>query len=160
MGGHGLHVGGCADEAEEPREARGSYQYECLELRTANREHREEAGQAATESRRQNQQKEKKEQQMQRQLNETRAEVMGGSDPERVVMTMAPEPWATQIGTTEPRIMGKRGGPSARRLHDFDSSTCAAGEQEAHRFFFEAVGLALRVTHECVLAEKNHECGN
>ena len=29
-----------------------------------------------------NQQKEKKEQQMQRQLNETRAEVMGGSDPE------------------------------------------------------------------------------
>ena len=61
-------------------------------------------------------------------------------------MTMAREPWATQIGTTEPRIMGKRGGPSARRFHNFDSSTCAAGEQEAPRF--QVVGLALRVTHE------------
>ena len=58
-------------------------------------------------------------------------------------MTMAREPWATQIGTTEPRIMGKRGGPSTGRPCNFDSSTCAAGEQEAPRF--EVVILTLRV---------------
>ena len=57
------------------------------------------------------------------------------------MITMAREPWATQIGTTEPRIMGKRGEPSARRPHNFGSSTCVAGEKEAP--LFEAVGLAL-----------------
>ena len=53
MGGHGLHVSGCADEADEPREACGSCRHEYLELRKANREYSEEVRQAATESRRQ-----------------------------------------------------------------------------------------------------------
>ena len=53
MGGHGLHVGGCADEADEPRKTCGSYQHEYLELRTANREYSEEARQAATKNRKQ-----------------------------------------------------------------------------------------------------------
>ena len=62
----------------------------------------------------------------------------------KVVMAMAREPWAMQIETTEPR-MGKRGGPSTGRARNFDSSTCAAGDQEAPRF--EVVSLTLRVTH-------------
>ena len=60
MGGHGLHVGGCADEADEPRKTCGSHRHEYLELRTADREFCEEA----------------------RQLNETHAEEMGSNDPE------------------------------------------------------------------------------
>ena len=53
MGGHGLHVGGCADEAYEPRKTCGSYQHEYLELGTANREKSEEARQTATKNRKQ-----------------------------------------------------------------------------------------------------------
>ena len=49
-------------------------------------------------------------------------------------MAIARELWVTQIGTTEPRILGKRGEPSTKRPHNFDSSTCAAGEQEAPCF--------------------------
>ena len=81
MGGHGLHVGGCADEADEPRKTCGSYPHEYLELRTANREYSEEARQRQRIASR-DQQKEKKEQQVHRQLNETHAEVLGSSDPE------------------------------------------------------------------------------
>ena len=53
MGGHGLHVGGCADEADEPRKTCGSYQHEKLELEAANLEYSEEARQTATKSRKQ-----------------------------------------------------------------------------------------------------------
>ena len=42
-------------------------------------------------------------------------------------MTIAQEPRVTQVGTTEPRILGKRGEPSTKRSHNVDSSTCAAG---------------------------------
>ena len=45
--------GGCADEADEPRKTCGSYQHEYMELKTTNREHSEEARQAATKNRRQ-----------------------------------------------------------------------------------------------------------
>ena len=61
-----------------------------------------------------------------------------------VVLAMALEPWAMQIGTTEPWV-GKRGGPSTGRPRNFDSLTCAAGELEAPHF--EVVSLTLRVTH-------------
>ena len=56
-------------------------------------------------------------------------------------MTIAREPWVTQIGTTEPRILGNRGEPSTKRSHNFDSSTCAAGEQDTP--CFETVSLTL-----------------
>ena len=56
-------------------------------------------------------------------------------------MTTAPEPRVTQIGTTEPRILGKRGEPNTTRSHNFVSSTCAAGEQETP--CFETVSLTL-----------------
>ena len=54
-------------------------------------------------------------------------------------MAIAREPWVTQIGTAEPRILGKRGEPSTKRHHNFDSLTCAAGEQETP--CFETVSL-------------------
>ena len=53
MGGHRLHVGGCADETDEPRKTCGSYRHEYLELKTANREYSEEARQTATKNRKQ-----------------------------------------------------------------------------------------------------------
>ena len=56
-------------------------------------------------------------------------------------MTIAREPWVTQIGTTEPRILGNRGEKSTKRSHNFDSSTCAAGEQDTP--CFETVSLTL-----------------
>ena len=49
-------------------------------------------------------------------------------------MAIAGSPGWTQIGTTEPRKLGKRGGPSTEWPHIFDSSTCAAGEQETPVF--------------------------
>ena len=52
MGGHGLHVSGCTDEADESRKACSSHRHEYLELRTADRDYSEEARQAATEGRR------------------------------------------------------------------------------------------------------------
>ena len=54
-------------------------------------------------------------------------------------MAIAREPWVTQIRTTEPRKLGKRGGPSSGWPQNFDSSTCAAGEQEIP--CFEVVSL-------------------
>ena len=56
-------------------------------------------------------------------------------------MTIAREPRVTQIGTTDPRILGKRGEPSTKRSHNFDSSTCAEGEQETP--CFETVSMSL-----------------
>ena len=56
-------------------------------------------------------------------------------------MMIAREPWVTQIGTTEIRILGELGEPSTKRFHDFDSSTCAAGEEETP--CFETVSLSL-----------------
>ena len=77
------------------------------------------------------QQKEKKEQQVQRQLNETHAEVMGSNDPES---HDDDSPGTLQIGTTEPRKLGERGEPSIQRSENFVNSTCAAGERETPRF--------------------------
>ena len=75
------------------------------------------------------QQKEKKEQQVQRQLNETHAEVVGSSDPES----------HDDDSPTEPRKQGERGDLSTQRSHNFDTSTCAAGDQETP--CFEVVSL-------------------
>ena len=55
------------------------------------------------------------------------------------MMTIVREPWATQIGMTEPRKQGERGEPSTQQSHNIDSSTCAAGEQETP--CFEVVNL-------------------
>ena len=78
MSGHGLHVGGCADpeklvaaintntwSLEQPIESI---------VKKRDKQRQRIAGR--------DQQKEKKEQQVQRQLNETHAEVMGSNDPE------------------------------------------------------------------------------
>ena len=82
MGGHGLHVSGCADEADEPRKLVAAIDTNTWSLeqpiesivRKRDKQRQRAAGR--------DQQKEKKEQQVQRQLNETHAEVMGSSDPE------------------------------------------------------------------------------
>ena len=82
MGGHGLHVGGCADEADEPRKTCGSYQHEywSLEQPIESIVRKRDKQRQRIASR--DQQKEKKEPQVQRQLNETHAEVLESSDSE------------------------------------------------------------------------------
>ena len=66
-------------------------------------------------------------------------------------MAMAREPWAMQIDTTEPR-MGKRGGPSTGRPRNFDSSTCAAGEQETLRSEVVSLDFSSVLTGEFLYA--------
>ena len=93
------------------------------------------------------QQKEKKEQQVQRQLNVTHAEVMGSSDPES-----HDDDSAGALGDAdwndEAWEKGERE-PSTQRSHNFDSSTCAAGEQETP--CFEVVNLILLLSDSRML---------
>ena len=70
---------------------------------------------------------------MQRQLNETHAEVMRSGDPESHDDD-SPGALGDPDWTTQPGMLGKRGEPSTKRSHNFDSSTCAAGEQETPCF--------------------------
>ena len=82
MGGHGLHVSGCADVAESPEKLMAA-----IDTNTWSSEQPVESIVRKRDKQRQraagrDQQKEKKKQQVQRQLNETHAEVMGSSDPE------------------------------------------------------------------------------
>ena len=86
-------------------------------------------------------------------------------------MTMAREPRATKIGTTESRILENVVNQVPDGPTTFDSSTCAAGEQETPRFDVESLiflndSRMFRFQHSEMkffvraLAKKNHECGN
>ena len=72
---------------------------------------------------------------MQRQLNETHAEVMRSGDPESHDSDRSRSSLGDPDWTTQPGMLGKRGEPSTKRSHNFDSFDASRQANKRPRVF-------------------------